>query len=538
MKIKQASGYVRISFAVVMHAIAITACAVEFERGRDLLPVFARAHAGLPLRAAAIGGSITQAGSGWIGPWLQEQFPKTAVTMHNAGMSATGSQLGIFRLERDVISAQPDLVLIEFAVNDGGLTDEDAIRYNESIVVRLKSLPHPPAVVFIEAAARGGSKRIRHQRVAKHYGLLDIDLQVALDEHLKATDAEWTKLMSDNVHPNEAGHAFYAQTIAKHLAPFVAAAKSMIPNQKIKLPAPLSAKPLLLDGRLVPLAPQAGWRKEHSLPHWWDMFFTGVISADKPGTELVLPARGTTIGLFFALEKDSYGSFYVNVDGDEPRLVDTSVRGGYTYIVLGQDLSPQEHLLRLAVANPIGKDSAPVKLGYLLAAGESGCEKTLAPQGRFNPGAVATRTFAPIPAKDWEWSGPYGGAEKTVDPTADLHTAFPPEIADRAGDWKPLEGAKPVVDFAKLTGRSDRGVCYARMTLQREQAEEVMLALRIDYFGKLWVNGELVRTIDGGHGHPNTPMLIPVKLRAGANAVLIKVHSGSLGNQFAMAVEE
>jgi hypothetical protein len=203
-----------ILLSMILLSLSVVAGAAEFGRGRDLLPVFARAHAGQPLRAAAIGGSITQAGGGWLEPWLREQFPKAAVTMRNAGMSATGSALGVFRLERDVISAQPDLVLIEYAVNDGGTSDEDAIRYTESIVVRLKSLPHPPAIVFVEAAAKGGSKRHRHQRVAKHYGLLD---------------------------------------------------------------------------------------------------------------------------------KGRYGSFYVNLDGDEPRLVDTGFRGGYTYTILGRDLQPREH---------------------------------------------------------------------------------------------------------------------------------------------------------------------------------------------------
>lgn len=534
--------------SMILLSLPIFAGAADLDRGRDLLPVFARAHAGQPLRAAAIGGSITQGGGGWIEPWLREQFPKAAVTMRNAGMSATGSALGVFRLERDVISAQPDLVLIEYAVNDGGASDEDAIRCTESIVVRLKSLPHPPAIVFVEAAAKGGSKRHRHQRVAAHYGLLDIDLQVAVDKHLEKTGADWSTLMGDNVHPNEAGHAFYARTIADALAAYVEAAaaetpkypRAQLPKEirtpKSEMPAPLSERALLLDGRLVPLDPQPGWGKQQSLPHWWDMFFTGVISAEEPGTELVLPVRGTTVGLFYALDKGKYGSFYANLDGDEPRLIDTGYRGGYTYTILGKDLDPCEHLVRLAVARPLDKDRAPVKLGYLLIAGESGASAELAPQGRFDPVDVATRTFTPIPGRDWEWSGPYGGAEKTTGPTADLQTVFPPETAAGADEWKPFDGAGPIVDFATLTGRSDRGVCYARTTLRWDEAGEALLALRIDYFGKLWVNGELVRTVDSTHGHPGTPMLIPVTLRVGANAILLKVHSGSRGNQFGLSV--
>ena len=64
-----------------------------------------------------------------------------------------------------------------------------------------------------------------------------------------------------------------------------------------------------------------------------------------------------------------------------------------------------------------------------------------------------------------------------------------------------------------------------------------MLALKTDYFGKLWINGKLVKIIDGAHGNPNSPMLIPVMLKAGNNDVMIKVHSGSAGNFVELAVQ-
>ncbi|MFZ4779796.1 MAG: lysophospholipase, partial [Terrimicrobiaceae bacterium] len=67
------------------------------ETGRDLRAVFARAAQGAPLTYVAFGGSITQSGDGWIGSWLRETFPKSCVSVVNSGLSATGSDLGIFR---------------------------------------------------------------------------------------------------------------------------------------------------------------------------------------------------------------------------------------------------------------------------------------------------------------------------------------------------------------------------------------------------------------------------------------------------------
>jgi hypothetical protein len=241
------------------------------------------------------------------------------------------------------------------------------------------------------------------------------------------------------------------------------------------------------------------------------------------------------LGLFYPLH-ENYGTFYTSVDQGAPVLHDAAHRRGYTAALLGKDLAPCEHLLTVAVAHPVGKDPAPVRLGFLLVAGEAGSTRALAPRGNTDLAAAARRTFAPVPASAWQWSGPWGGEVKTTGPTADLDTRFPPERDDAAANWKRCRGEDPVVDFAGLTGRSDRGVCYARATIRRDKAGPSLLALRIDYFGKLWLNGDLVRTLSRGHGHPNTPILVPVTLRAGDNDLLIKVHSGSRGNRFSLFV--
>lgn len=65
--------------------------------GDDLRAFFARAAAGEPVTAVALGGSITQGGRAWVDPWLKETFPKSRVSIFNAGISGTGSHLGIFR---------------------------------------------------------------------------------------------------------------------------------------------------------------------------------------------------------------------------------------------------------------------------------------------------------------------------------------------------------------------------------------------------------------------------------------------------------
>ena len=142
------AGFTLIARPVVILALAgmgATQLLGAVDTGHDLVEVFARARVGEPLRAVAIGGSITQAGEGWIGGWLRDQFPCNAVTMYNAGMSATGSDLAVFRLERDVISCQPDFSVLQIQRMEEvsalvwakleQVSSSDAIRLNFDFIV-------------------------------------------------------------------------------------------------------------------------------------------------------------------------------------------------------------------------------------------------------------------------------------------------------------------------------------------------------------------------------------------------------------------
>ena len=96
----------------------------------------ARLDAGQPFRIAYFGGSIT-AQKGWrvaSRRWLQKQYPGAGISEVNAALGGTGSDLGAFRLHRDVLRHAPDLVFIEFAVNDGGREPDLILRSMEGIV--------------------------------------------------------------------------------------------------------------------------------------------------------------------------------------------------------------------------------------------------------------------------------------------------------------------------------------------------------------------------------------------------------------------
>ncbi len=92
-----------------------------------------------------IGGSITEgyfaddnlSQGDRVVEFLNAAFPGK-VTFHNAGIAATGATFGAYRLAQDVLAKTPDLVIVEYNINDHR-DDAKAIGAYEDIIRRLLS---------------------------------------------------------------------------------------------------------------------------------------------------------------------------------------------------------------------------------------------------------------------------------------------------------------------------------------------------------------------------------------------------------------
>ena len=93
-----------------------------------LASVMARAASGEDITIAYIGGSITNGDSAnpketkcyayLTTEWWKATFPGANINYVNAGIGATDSYIGVHRAKRDVLAYKPDLVIVEFSVND------------------------------------------------------------------------------------------------------------------------------------------------------------------------------------------------------------------------------------------------------------------------------------------------------------------------------------------------------------------------------------------------------------------------------------
>jgi lysophospholipase L1-like esterase len=78
-----------------------------------------RLQANQPQKIVVYGTSLTANGS-WVGSmttWLQTKFPGLVTTV-NSGLSGKSSYEGVLQLQTKVINQAPDVVFIEFAIND------------------------------------------------------------------------------------------------------------------------------------------------------------------------------------------------------------------------------------------------------------------------------------------------------------------------------------------------------------------------------------------------------------------------------------
>jgi len=185
------------------------------ERGNPvgLRRVFDRAERGETLRVAVIGGSITEgaAAGGRDRQWgtlfaagWRELFPKAEVEYLNAGVGATGSLIGAFRYSQDVSPFKPDVLAVEFSVNDA---DNDEARQTMEGVIR-HALREGTAVILLGMTRQDGSSaQAAHLRAAKKYGVPFVSYRDGVMRMIKSGAWTWKDVGADGVHPNRRGHA-------------------------------------------------------------------------------------------------------------------------------------------------------------------------------------------------------------------------------------------------------------------------------------------------------------------------------------------
>ncbi len=151
---------------------------------------------------------------------LQETYPNSSIHYYNSGLGGTPSTLGLMRYERDVtkvIGGNPDLVIIEFAVND--YDEPTQGRAYESLIRTILEKENAPAVILLFSVFQSKwNLQENYIPIGEHYGLPMVSIKDAIatayhNNHL--TDAEY---FADIYHPTNYGHEIMANCLTELFA--------------------------------------------------------------------------------------------------------------------------------------------------------------------------------------------------------------------------------------------------------------------------------------------------------------------------------
>lgn len=360
----------------------------------------ARAEKHEPLSVVFLGGSLTWGANssdpgttsyrGRMMTWLREKYPLTPLHFHDAAIGGTGSSLGLFRIDRDVLAKKPDLVFLDFTVNDGiGDVDAHAIATYERVLrdIRSSGAAVIPVLMCLHAQIAAPEEKIparyaAHQKIAAAYGLIPADTLRTARAAVAAgryTADQLYPIGKDRTHPDDAGYGLF----------FEAARDAYIKAAASSSPAPIPENFVTEDryphrrrNVLVDTTLPAGWKR--ALTYRTSMWFDGLssrwigdVACASPGAApLETTFRGSYVGLFGERSLNT-PSFRVWIDGkpipqggskaSDPELwnIDTrryaSPEAGagnlFAWTTLAKDLADGEHTLKI---EPVFTEAVPL----------------------------------------------------------------------------------------------------------------------------------------------------------------------------------
>lgn len=373
-------------FSVMYYCLLLfagTAFGQEVFHMRGGLPNLAiKAKTERHLHIGYLGGSITEAVNGWRDltyNWFRLNFPQTVITQNNGGIGGTGSDLGVFRVESDILSKSPDLVFVEFAVNDGGKSQEVVQRDMEGIVRKIWTESPTTDICFVYTVdepkcnklleGKLDSTVVYMEEIANYYGIPSIHMGIEVSRLLKSGKLVFTDdpkenehrivFTKDHVHPlAESGHPIYAAQVAKYMPSLMKSPKKAPHILPVAFRTDnwygahkKSIAGLSKDGFWEQLPPDNILMKSFSgfLPE----IYKGV-----PGSKIRFSFTGTALGLLDVVGPTAC-ILKVTVDGRQKEISRFDKYCSYNriaYIILFDNLENRQHDVQIEVSDkPVNK---------------------------------------------------------------------------------------------------------------------------------------------------------------------------------------
>ena len=337
--------------------------------------VFQKAQNGEDITVAYIGGSITEGYNAGTTEFyaktctdlLQGYFPDITVTGVNAGISGTPSLLGNLRLERDVLSADPDIVFVEFAVNDG--QDADYKNAYESLVRTLLTQEKDIAVVLLFTVLDSGYTCQEHMsKIGANYDLPMISVHDSVYEEIEAGRMTWQDYSNDQSHPNAYGHKCITDFVDNYYQKVLPVVAENVGEVSKELPDPVfSAKYMnmhYMDSATMDGVELDGFEQYDT----HGSFHNGWMYRGTDGGSMKFTVECSVLEMVFkANNSDKYGTANIYVDGEKVKSVVSNMSDGWnnpvTAYLIDND-SSAEHTVEIRMEGGVTQAFFVMAFGY------------------------------------------------------------------------------------------------------------------------------------------------------------------------------
>mgnify|MGYP002470684439 CR=1 FL=1 len=181
-----------------------------------------RAEKGEALTIGFFGGSITQDCAATahensyayrVFQWWERTFPKAELHYVNGGIGGTTSHFGVSRVVTDLLMYQPDLVVIDFSVNDEA--NKFFQETYEGLLRKVLTWKSEPAVLLLNNVFydTGVNAQEYHNAIGDWYHVPHVSIKDTVYQRMKSGVYTRDELTQDGLHPNDKGHELLAEEI-------------------------------------------------------------------------------------------------------------------------------------------------------------------------------------------------------------------------------------------------------------------------------------------------------------------------------------
>lgn len=167
---------------------------------------------------------------------LKSSYPYAVINVITTSIGGEQSEQGEKRMAADVLTLKPDVIFIDYALNDRSIglmrTEaawrkmiQEALKYRCKLILMTPTPDMTEDILSDSAPLAGYAQLIRNLAAEYHVGLVD---SYQAFKTLKQNGTDLSGYMAQNNHPNKLGHQVVASEICKWFTPVKSSAMAYI----------------------------------------------------------------------------------------------------------------------------------------------------------------------------------------------------------------------------------------------------------------------------------------------------------------------